>query len=73
MKPLMDYRGKRDPDGYVLHASAEAVADELACEAGLVCGKLNRAPFCIVRGFPYPRGRRTARDLIRAKDADLFR
>jgi coenzyme F420-0:L-glutamate ligase/coenzyme F420-1:gamma-L-glutamate ligase len=73
MKPLMDYRGKRDPDGYVLHASAEAVADELACAAGLVCGKLNRTPFCIVRGFRYPRGRRTARDLIRAKDADLFR
>lgn len=73
MKPLIDYRGKRDPHGYVLHATAEAVADELACAAGLVCGKLNRTPFCIVRGFFYPPGRRTARDLIRAKDRDLFR
>lgn len=73
MKPLIDYRGKRDPHGYVLHATAEAVADELACAAGLVCGKLNRTPFCIVRGFPYLRGSRTARDLIRAKDRDLFR
>ena len=73
MKPLVDFRGKRDPHGYQLHATAEAVADELACAAGLVCGKLNRTPFCIVRGFPYPRGRRTARDLIRAKKRDLFR
>ena len=73
MKPLVDYRGKRDVHGYLLHATAEAVADELACAAGLVCGKLNRTPFCIVRGFRYLRGRRAARDLIRAKDADLFR
>jgi len=73
MKPLVDYQGKRDPHGYVLHSTAEAVADEVACAAGLVCGKLNRTPFCIVRGFSYPRGRRTARDLIRAKDRDLFR
>ena len=73
MRPLIDYRGKRDPHGYTLHATAEAVADEVACAAGLVCGKLNRTPFCIVRGFRYPQGKRTARDLIRAKDADLFR
>jgi coenzyme F420-0:L-glutamate ligase/coenzyme F420-1:gamma-L-glutamate ligase len=73
MKPLVDHRGKRDSHGYVLHASAEALADELACAAGLVCGKLNRTPFCIVRGFSYPRGRGTARELIRARKNDLFR
>src|SRR6478672_9372856 len=39
MKPVLDFRGKRDPHGYVLRASAEAVADELACAAGLICGK----------------------------------
>jgi coenzyme F420-0:L-glutamate ligase / coenzyme F420-1:gamma-L-glutamate ligase len=72
MKPLMDYRGKRDPHGYKLHATAEAVADELACAAGLVCGKLNRTPVCIVRGFDYELGRGSARDLIRKKN-DLFR
>jgi coenzyme F420-0:L-glutamate ligase/coenzyme F420-1:gamma-L-glutamate ligase len=73
MKAVADHRGKRDPHGYVLHASAEAVADELACAAGLVCGKLNRTPFCIVRGFSYPRGRGTGRELIRARKNDLFR
>jgi coenzyme F420-0:L-glutamate ligase/coenzyme F420-1:gamma-L-glutamate ligase len=73
MQPLLDYRGKRDPHGYPLHASFEAVADELACAAGLVCGKLNRTPLCIVRGYSYPRGRGAARDLIRAAEHDLFR
>jgi len=73
MKSLADHRGKRDPHGYVLHASAEAVADELACAAGLVCGKLNQTPFCIVRGFGYARARGTARELIRARENDLFR
>ena len=56
MKPLRDDRGRRDPDGYQLKASVEAIADELACAAGLVCGKLNRTPACIVRGFRYDPG-----------------
>ena len=73
MKPLVDFRGKRDPHGYVLRASAEAVADELACAAGLVCGKLNGVPVCIVRGFKYQPGRGSARELIRARQNDLFR
>ena len=73
MKPLLDFRGRRDPHGYVLHASAEAVADELACAAGLVCGKLNGVPVCIVRGFKYQPGRGSARELIRARQNDLFR
>ena len=73
IKPLLDYRGRRDPHGYQFRSSYEAVADELACAAGLVCGKLNRTPVCIVRGFRYQRGRGSAHDLIRAKEDDLFR
>jgi coenzyme F420-0:L-glutamate ligase/coenzyme F420-1:gamma-L-glutamate ligase len=73
IKPLVDHRGKRDPHGYVLHATAEAVVDELACAAGLVCGKLNRTPFCIVRGFKYQPGHGSARELIRPRKNDLFR
>lgn len=73
MRPLLDYRGQRDPHGYQLRSSYEAVADELACAAGLVCGKLNRTPVCIVRGFEFQRGRGSARELIRAKENDLFR
>jgi len=73
MKPLCDYRRKRDAHGYVLHASVEAVADELACAAGLVCGKLEGSPACIIRGFQYQPGQGKARELIRPAKSDLFR
>jgi coenzyme F420-0:L-glutamate ligase/coenzyme F420-1:gamma-L-glutamate ligase len=73
MKALRDDRGQRDPHGYTLHASLEAVADELAAAAGLVCGKLNRTPACIVRGFAYEPARGRTRDLLRPPANDLFR
>jgi coenzyme F420-0:L-glutamate ligase/coenzyme F420-1:gamma-L-glutamate ligase len=73
MKALRDDRGRRDPHGYTLHVSLEAVADELACAAGLVCGKLNRTPACIIRGFPYQPARGRTRDLLRPAANDLFR
>jgi coenzyme F420-0:L-glutamate ligase/coenzyme F420-1:gamma-L-glutamate ligase len=73
MKALLDYRGKRDPHGYPLHASVEAVADELACAAGLVCGKLEGSPACVIRGFNYQPGPGSARELIRPASMDLFR
>lgn len=73
MAPLHDYRGRRDPRGYELHASIDAVADELACAAGLVCGKLVRTPACIIRGFRYRPGSGNARELLRPAAADLFR
>jgi len=73
MQPLRDDRGRRDPHGYELKASVEAVADELASAAGLVCGKLNRAPACVVRGFRYDPGQGAARDLLRPAATDLFR
>ena len=73
MHPLDDSRGRRDPHGYTLRASIEAVADELACAAGLVCGKLASTPACIIRGFPYKSGRGAAKQLIRPPKTDLFR
>ena len=73
MKALRDDRGRRDFHGYTLQASLEAVADELACAAGLVCGKLNRTPACIIRGFPYEPADGRARDLLRPAASDLFR
>lgn len=73
MLPLADDRGMRDPYGYTLRVSVEAIADELACAAGLVCGKLSRVPACVVRGYPYREGHGSARDLIRPASRDLFR
>jgi coenzyme F420-0:L-glutamate ligase / coenzyme F420-1:gamma-L-glutamate ligase len=73
MKPLRDDRNRRDPYGYKLKASVEAVADELACAAGLVCGKLNRTPACIVRGFRYEPAAGGVKNLLRSAKTDLFR
>jgi coenzyme F420-0:L-glutamate ligase/coenzyme F420-1:gamma-L-glutamate ligase len=73
MRPLIDYRGRRDRHGYSLHATVDAVADELACAAGLVCGKLAGTPACLIRGFSYRRGNGSGRELIRPAKYDLFR
>ena len=73
MRPLIDYCGRRDPHGYALHGTVEAVTDELACAAGLVCGKLEGIPACIIRGYAYRRGSGGARALIRPAKNDLFR
>jgi coenzyme F420-0:L-glutamate ligase / coenzyme F420-1:gamma-L-glutamate ligase len=73
MRPLVDYRGRRDPHGYSLHATIDAVADELACAAGLVCGKLQGTPACIIRGYRYRKGNGRGRELLRPARRDLFR
>ena len=73
LKALHDDRGRRDPHGYKLRVSLDAVADELACAAGLLSGKLNRTPFVIIRGFRYQPGRGSYRDLLRPAERDLFR
>ena len=73
MRAMRDYRGRLDAYGYPLRASVEAVADELACAAGLVCGKLARIPMCIVRGFRYHPASGSARELLRPAATDLFR
>jgi len=73
LKVIHDYRGKRDAYGYKMHATEEAVADELACLAGLVCGKDSRIPACIIRGYLYRRGNGAARQLVRPAERDLFR
>ncbi len=73
MQPLVDYRGQKDRHGYSLHATVDAVADELACAAGLACGKLENIPACIIRGYQYRRGEGSAREMIRPAENDLFR
>jgi F420-0:gamma-glutamyl ligase len=56
-----------------MHATEECVADELACMAGLVCGKDTLVPACIIRGYPYRRGKGDARKIVRPATKDLFR
>ncbi len=73
MLPFADYVGQVDPHGYELRVSTLAVADELAAAAELVMGKLDSVPVAIVRGYAYPRGEGTARQLVRDAEKDLFR
>jgi coenzyme F420-0:L-glutamate ligase/coenzyme F420-1:gamma-L-glutamate ligase len=73
MKVIHDYRGHMDAYGYKMHATEEAVADELACAAGLICGKDSRVPACIIRGYAYRRGTGRASQIVRPAERDLFR
>ena len=73
MAPFADYVGQRDSHGYELRVSSLAVADELAAAAELVMGKLSAVPVAIVRGYDYPQGCGTARDMVRPAERDLFR
>lgn len=73
MKPMHDYRGHVDAYGYKMHATEECVADELACAAGVVCGKNAQVPACIIRGYRYVRGNGSARQIVRPASKDLFR
>ena len=72
MAPLLDLRGCRDANGYELHATVVAVADEIAAAAELVMGKTAGIPAAIVRGLAAS-GEGSARDLVMPQDRDLFR
>jgi coenzyme F420-0:L-glutamate ligase / coenzyme F420-1:gamma-L-glutamate ligase len=69
---LVDLAGEVDADGYELHATVIAVADELASAAELVMGKLDGVPVAVVRGYPL-RGDGDARELVMPPERDLFR
>lgn len=73
MKPLLDYRGLKDPYGYELKATVMAVADEVASAAELVMGKTDGIPVAVVKGVRYEKGEGSARELVRPLEEDLFR
>jgi coenzyme F420-0:L-glutamate ligase/coenzyme F420-1:gamma-L-glutamate ligase len=70
--PLRDLEGQLDENGYELHATVIAVADEIAGAADLVRGKLDGVPVAIVRGLNVA-GEGTARELVMPRERDLFR
>ncbi|HDO20321.1 MAG: coenzyme F420-0:L-glutamate ligase [archaeon GB-1845-036] len=73
MKPIKDYRGTRDIYGYTLRVTQMAVADELAAAAELAMGKSDKIPVVIIRGYDYPRGDGSSKELIYPEEKDLFR
>jgi coenzyme F420-0:L-glutamate ligase/coenzyme F420-1:gamma-L-glutamate ligase len=71
---LIDERGWKDLFGYTLKVTIVGVADELAAAASLVMGQAAEGiPAVHVRGFPYPLGDGSLKDLIRPKAQDMFR
>jgi len=71
---IIDERGWKDLFGYTLRVTVVGVADELAAAASLVMGQASEGiPAVHVRGFPYPLGEGSLKDLIRPKEQDMFR
>lgn len=56
-----------------LQATVVAIADELACAAGLLMEKLAGIPAAIIRGYEYEPKEGTASALVRPPERDLFR
>jgi coenzyme F420-0:L-glutamate ligase/coenzyme F420-1:gamma-L-glutamate ligase len=76
LAPLRDLRGRTDLGGRELHHTIVAVADELACGAGLLMGKADGIPAVLVRGYTYDPNEASeagAKVLIRDAKSDLFR
>lgn len=71
---LVDERGWKDLFGYTLKATVVGVADELAAAASLVMGQAAEGtPVIHARGFPYPLGDGSLKELIRPQKMDMFR
>jgi coenzyme F420-0:L-glutamate ligase/coenzyme F420-1:gamma-L-glutamate ligase len=71
---LIDERGWQDLFGYTLKITIVGVADELAAAASLMMGQAAEgAPAVHARGFPYPLGEGSLKELIRPKEQDMFR
>lgn len=70
---IRDYRGQQDIYGYTLRVTQMAIVDELAAAAELAMNKSDRIPVVIIRGYKYPKGEDTIKNLLYPEDKDLFR
>lgn len=74
MPALLDLRGRPDLCGRPLETTTVGLADELAAAASIVMGQADEGrPIVLARGVPYSRRDGSARELLRAKEKDLFR
>lgn len=70
---LVDRRGERDRDGRPLEVTQVALADMIACAAGLATGEGSEGiPAVLINGLNLDQGDRPASALIRPLDEDLF-
>lgn len=72
VRVLADLQGERDRNGYELHGTVIALADEIAGAAELVMGKLDGVPVAVVRGVELAGDGRAAL-LVMPAERDLFR
>lgn len=71
---VIDERGWKDLFGRELKITIVGVADELAAAASLMMGQAAEgSPAVHARGFPYPLGEGSLKDLLRPKEQDMFR
>jgi coenzyme F420-0:L-glutamate ligase / coenzyme F420-1:gamma-L-glutamate ligase len=71
---LLDRRGEPDRNGRMLEVTEVALADQIACAAGLLMGEgAEGLPAVLVRGLTWSAASVPARDLIRPLAEDLFR
>lgn len=73
INPLEDFRCQPDDHGKLLKATVLSTADEVAAAAGLIMRKTKRMPVVLAKGFAYEAGEHSARELLRAREHDLFR
>jgi coenzyme F420-0:L-glutamate ligase / coenzyme F420-1:gamma-L-glutamate ligase len=73
MDAMLDLRGTTDLGGRELTHTVVAIADELACAAGLLMEKAGGIPAVLIRGYAYKPAAGNAKILIRPAEADLFR
>lgn len=72
IRPLVDLTGVRDANGYELHATVIALADELAGAAELVLGKTAGVPAAVISGVDAS-GEGSAAEIVMPPERDLFR
>ena len=72
IKPIKNYIGIKDRYNQRLRSTMIAIADELASAAELVMGKIDNIPIAIIKGYQYSSSNKTAKELIRDSNIDLF-
>lgn len=73
LKALSDRRGRTDTKGLELAATEMAVADQVACAAGMLMEKASSVPAVVARGVGFERGEEGCAELVRDPAEDLFR
>ncbi|MBI5651016.1 MAG: coenzyme F420-0:L-glutamate ligase [Chloroflexi bacterium] len=71
---LEDLRGQPDLFGYHLQVTVVGLADQIASAASLLQGQADEGrPIVHARGIPFSQRDGAAREIVRAKEMDLFR